>query len=188
MEEYSLFSSKVWSTKLNIEKEGLISRIKEFADENPSQRFSNVNGYQGHRFDDEELVNGIKNNVPETDEDLGELYVHTWVNINPKDAYNMRHTHTNGLVLLSGVYYVKVPENSGSIVFHDPRGPILHSMADQRYYNQASYSAIIPEEDKIFYFPSWLEHEVDVNNSDEERISISFNIIRKNDCDWKMYL
>ena len=56
MEEYSLFSSKVWSTKLNIEKEGLISRIKEFADENPSQRFSNVNGYQGHRFDDEELV------------------------------------------------------------------------------------------------------------------------------------
>ena len=61
-------------------------------------------------------------------------------------------------------------------------------LCSKRNLREDIKASIIKKEDKIFYFPSWLEHEVDVNNSDEERISISFNIIRKNDCDWKMYL
>ena len=33
----------------------------------------------------------------------------------------------------------------------------------------------------LLYFPCWLEHEVEPNNTDEDRISISFNLIRKKD-------
>ena len=29
----------------------------------------------------------------------------------------------------------------------------------------------------LLLFPSWLEHSVDANRSDEERISISFNLM-----------
>ena len=36
---------------------------------------------------------------------------------------------------------------------------------------------IIPEEGKLVLFPSWLEHEVDQNLSQEKRISISFNLV-----------
>ena len=36
---------------------------------------------------------------------------------------------------------------------------------------------ILPEEGKLLLFPSWLDHEVDQNLSQEKRISISFNIV-----------
>ena len=42
---------------------------------------------------------------------------------------------------------------------------------------------IEPKENMLLYFPGWLEHEVEPNNSNEERISISFNLIRKEDVD-----
>ena len=33
-----------------------------------------------------------------------------------------------------------------------------------------------PEENNLIFFPSWLQHEVKINNSDEDRVVISFNI------------
>ena len=36
---------------------------------------------------------------------------------------------------------------------------------------------IEPEEGSILFFPSYLPHSVTTNNHDEERISISFNVI-----------
>ena len=33
----------------------------------------------------------------------------------------------------------------------------------------------------LYYFPTWLEHEVGINNTDEDRVSISFNLIRRED-------
>ena len=45
-----------------------------------------------------------------------------WANINPTHSYNKTHTHPNSL--WSGVYYIKVPKNSGKIFLEDPRpGP-----------------------------------------------------------------
>ena len=34
----------------------------------------------------------------------------------------------------------------------------------------------LPEEGKLFIFPAYLEHAVNKNRSDEDRIVISFNI------------
>ena len=42
-----------------------------------------------------------------------------WANINYTNSYNKPHVHPNAL--FSGVYYVKSPENSGELVFNDPR-------------------------------------------------------------------
>ena len=105
--------------------------------------------------------------------------VYMWVNSNPKGASNSRHTHityTRSL-LLSGVYYVKVPENSGRIRFYDPRMiSSLNPPDHQYYYDSQLYNFIVPQEDMILFFPSWLEHDVEENQSNEERISIGFNI------------
>jgi ectoine hydroxylase-related dioxygenase (phytanoyl-CoA dioxygenase family) len=34
-----------------------------------------------------------------------------------------------------------------------------------------------PEEGRLYVFPGWLEHGVDVNRSDRDRVSISFNVL-----------
>ena len=182
MEELNLFSSKIWSTKLNLDKELLLENLYNHANNTPCVRRSNIGGYQGHNFDYEPLNQAIVDNIPEVEDiKMGDIWVKNWININVAGDFNARHTHANGLTLLSGVYYVSVPENSGSILFHDPRGPIIMSMANMRYYGENPYYPITPVEDTILYFPSWLEHEVEQGNNNEERISISFNIVREED-------
>ena len=48
-----------------------------------------------------------------------------WANINPTYSYNKTHMHPNSL--WSGVYYIKVPKNSGNLFLEDPRpGPNIH--------------------------------------------------------------
>ena len=45
-----------------------------------------------------------------------------WANINYPGSYNKQHIHPNSQ--WSGVYYVKVPKNSGRLFVEDPRpGP-----------------------------------------------------------------
>ena len=34
-----------------------------------------------------------------------------------------------------------------------------------------------PEEGRLYVFPGWLEHGVEENRSDRDRVSISFNVL-----------
>jgi uncharacterized protein (TIGR02466 family) len=102
-----------------------------------------------------------------------------WVNVNPKYAYNALHDHP--LSVVSGVYYVQSDEKSGCLRFRDPRGgkrmnpwPVdKDKKSDQRHWDRVSYK---PTPGRLIMFPSWLEHDVEANQSDNERISISFNM------------
>ena len=42
-----------------------------------------------------------------------------WAIINKNNSFNVRHNHQN--CYLSASYYVKKPQNSGNITFHDPK-------------------------------------------------------------------
>ncbi len=42
-----------------------------------------------------------------------------WVNVLPEGGSHTGHIHTNSVI--SGTYYVKVPEGAGPIVYEDPR-------------------------------------------------------------------
>ena len=104
-----------------------------------------------------------------------------WANINPPRAWNLKHNHANAF--FSGVYYVKVPVNAGQLEVHDPRpGPQLlrpkqnTDNLSREYWRSVSFD---PQEGRIIIFPSWLEHEVKSNESNEMRISISFNFIQR---------
>ena len=185
MEEYQLFPTTIWSVDLNLDLEVIRREVDKFKLTTPTQNFSNVGGYQGHCFDYKPLIDAIKDNVPQyEDPELGDLFISTWVNVNKRGNRNRRHTHSDSINFLSGVYYLKVPENSGDIVFYDPKQPVYYSMADLRYYepNYLSHThKIQPKENMLLYFPCWLEHEVNPSFTDEERISISFNLVRKKD-------
>ena len=46
-----------------------------------------------------------------------------WININSKGDSNFPHDHPGSIV--SGVYYVRLPENSGRLVFQNPSGKLI---------------------------------------------------------------
>jgi uncharacterized protein (TIGR02466 family) len=100
-----------------------------------------------------------------------------WININKKNNDNAPHTHP--ISVISAVYYVKVPENSGEIIFHTPLQNydefIFEDMIEKyNAYNSSNYR-YIPKTGDLILFPSWLSHNVSANQSEEERISIAFN-------------
>jgi uncharacterized protein (TIGR02466 family) len=110
-----------------------------------------------------------------------------WANLNNPGAYNKQHMHPNSQ--WSGVYYVKVPENSGNLFVEDPRpGPniIMPRRVEKLprpLWRVVVYPAI---EGQIIMFPAWLSHGVEVNKSKEKgekgwRVSISFNFIQINE-------
>ena len=98
-----------------------------------------------------------------------------WANINGKGSYNALHNHPT--CDISGVYYIKVPEGDcGNIAFHDPRPALFgNSLIVERYVG-GSIVPRYPVEGNMYLFPSSFNHEVGMNNVDEDRISISFNL------------
>ena len=99
-----------------------------------------------------------------------------WAMVNGKLASNSVHNHPNSI--LSGVYYLKAPENCGGIFFSDPRPASQMLIPPIEEFNlwtfpKVSYKA---HEGTMLLFPSWLLHGVEMNMSEEVRISLSFNI------------
>ena len=104
-----------------------------------------------------------------------------WININQKDNLNQVHTHPNNI--LSGVYYVKTPEKCGNIIFRHPSFDMMErdwedivSDSDHNVYNSDTWW-LPAKANTLYIFPSWIKHLVGPNMSDDERISISFNVV-----------
>ena len=102
-----------------------------------------------------------------------------WAIVNRYKDYNLTHIHEN--VDWSFVYYVKVPKNSGNLMFIDPRIRRVRDRSDKLikgFDNPFTHSIYIlcPLVGKFVIFPSYLEHYVEPNLTQESRISISGNI------------
>ncbi|MBK17478.1 MAG: hypothetical protein CMM52_01385 [Rhodospirillaceae bacterium] len=100
-----------------------------------------------------------------------------WANMNTKGAVNPAHTHPNNY--LGGVYYVDTPENSGSIVFEDPRAQprLISPRVSQSTRENSGRATLNVEPGTLLLFPAWLVHSVEPNPSENLRISISFNLM-----------
>ena len=104
-----------------------------------------------------------------------------WANINPPGGMNRAHQHPNSL--WSGVYYIKAPKNCGHLKIDDPRASAAMCRPRQkegkkppRLYRETHYEPITG---RCIMFPSWLMHCVDPNESNDIRISVSFNFLQK---------
>ena len=187
-----VFSTPIWTTQILNYRElnnKMFKYIKDLQIQNPKGiTKSNLFGWHSNDFDLENeqpkyFINSISKNLNQAFNDMGwdiknqEVKVTSmWSVINKKNASNTRHIHSNNYI--SAAYYVKTSENSGDIVFHDPR-----SVATFRYPKISKHNAlnsnvftIQPKEGLLVLFPSYLYHSVDLNRSEEERIVISFNI------------
>ena len=103
-----------------------------------------------------------------------------WANINPPKAWNIKHNHANAF--FSGSYYIKTPVNSGKLELFEPRAGALLLRPRQNEENLSrdywKSVAFEPRAGRIIIFPAWLEHEVKANESNDNRISVSFNFIQ----------
>jgi uncharacterized protein (TIGR02466 family) len=96
--------------------------------------------------------------------------IHTWINVNSKNGYNISHNH--GGSFLSGVVYLQSTD-TGFIEF-EPLNYIYKINHPMWYYNgSAKY---YPKDGDVIIFPSYLVHRVEPNPSDRDRINIAFNI------------
>jgi len=82
-----------------------------------------------------------------------------WFNAMGPGHRTTPHTHDEDDELLSAVYYVTVPEDSGELLL----------------YADPATVRVTPEPGLLVLFPPSLEHEVEENRSDRLRLSIAFN-------------
>ena len=99
-----------------------------------------------------------------------------WAIINKKGDSNNEHIHPNSN--LSAAYYVKAPEDCGEFVVNNPHTINRNIFPDRE--NPTELNRLIAkhkvEEGDLLIFPAYLPHHVLPNESDEERIVISFNL------------
>ncbi len=87
-----------------------------------------------------------------------------WFNYMPPDATTTLHTHDDDDELLSGVYYVNVPEDSGNLIIYDETKNANNKRIE-----------IQPMAGEFIFFKPDAPHEVSKNNSSQHRLSIGFN-------------
>lgn len=97
-----------------------------------------------------------------------------WVNVNKRHDYNLIHQH--GQYVISGTYYVKVPKDSGRIIFRDPRPGAIGNYRLNTDIDKGEFRHYTPVDGTLMLWPSYLDHMVEPSNSNKERISISFDI------------
>ena len=91
-----------------------------------------------------------------------------WGHIHEKNMSTREHNHLNHYV--SAILYVATPKGSGDLVF---RPKLNH-----RYHGFGA-TTLKPERGVYYIFPSYLDHYVTRNQSDEKRISFSINFNKK---------
>ena len=99
-----------------------------------------------------------------------------WAIINKKDDFNVIHTHPN--CYLSAAYYVKASKDCGRFQVENPNSAKRHfypEIVNKTEFNVPVTGIDIDEGDLIL-FPAYLPHKVAKNNSEEDRIVISFNV------------
>ena len=98
-----------------------------------------------------------------------------WVNLHDRGGYNTAHLHPNRL--LSGSFYLQVPEHSGPLVLRDPRPAVLLAAASGTGANCGGLSTVQPKAGQLLVFPNWLEHFVEPHLNDVPRIAIGINAV-----------
>ena len=99
-----------------------------------------------------------------------------WINILPEGGTHSSHIHPHSVI--SGTTYVAMPKGASALKLEDPRLPMM-MMSPLRLKDAPQklqqFVYVKPTVGDVLLWESWLRHEVPMNMSEEERISVSFN-------------
>ncbi|MBB3992701.1 uncharacterized protein (TIGR02466 family) [Sulfitobacter undariae] len=99
-----------------------------------------------------------------------------WINILPEGGIHTGHIHPHSVI--SGTTYVAMPDGASAIKFEDPRLPMMMAAPGRRKDAREelrTFSYVAPAVGDVLLWESFIRHEVPMNLSEEDRISVSFN-------------
>jgi uncharacterized protein (TIGR02466 family) len=99
-----------------------------------------------------------------------------WINILPEGGIHTSHIHPHSVI--SGTTYVAMPEGASALKLEDPRLPMMMAAPGRRKDAREelrTFAYVAPEVGDVLLWESWLRHEVPMNMSEDDRISVSFN-------------
>ncbi len=188
-----IYRSEIGEERLNAELDAACRSIAE--DDTAGQTWCRKHGYPGYTsyasLNDlpwrvpafTELVRILDKHVAafvkELEFDLGRERLKLdslWINVLPPGGVHTSHIHPHAVV--SGTYYVAVPEGASAIKFEDPRLGFMMAAPPRKAKarpEQRAFVYVQPQPGTVLLWESWLRHEVPLNEAEEDRISISFN-------------
>jgi len=101
-----------------------------------------------------------------------------WINILPEGGTHGSHIHPHSVI--SGTTYVAMPDGASALKLEDPRLPMMMAAPVRRKDarpEMRQFAYVTPEVGEVLLWESWLRHEVPMNMSEDERISVSFNYV-----------
>lgn len=145
---------------------------------NIKYRYNSINDFQLHLLKDY-IDSHVANYIKSVDFNLPRplFLAHSWCNITNKGEGQNWHQHQDSVI--SGVYYYQTSGNDGNIIFTNPNQFVSLEVfpAGPGVDMTISY---YPKIGKIVLFPGWLKHMVEVNTTESQRISFSFNYLYDN--------
>lgn len=99
-----------------------------------------------------------------------------WLNILPEGGIHTSHIHPHSVI--SGTTYVAMPEGTSAIKYEDPRSQMMMAAPVRKSDARPelrSFHYVQPDVGDVLLWESWLRHEVPMNMTEEDRISVSFN-------------
>jgi uncharacterized protein (TIGR02466 family) len=197
----TLFVTKIYRAELtgtkaesrNAELEAACLSIAE--DDEAGQRWCVKHGYPG--YTSYASLNDLPWRVPVFGELLKELDKHVaafakelefdlqgrklvldslWINILPPGGIHTSHIHPHSVV--SGTYYVTIPEGASALKLEDPRLGFMMAAPPRKAKakpENRQFAYMKPAPGTVLLWESWLRHEVPLNEAESERISVSFN-------------
>ena len=95
----------------------------------------------------------------------------SWFNRHFKTGYTLEHQHNFTTFVAS--CYVKCPPNSGNIEFKDP---LEYHKTTFPIVGERNFKELPVQTNDVLIFPGWLKHKVQPNETEQERIVMTFNI------------
>jgi len=104
-----------------------------------------------------------------------------WVNVESRERISVPHTHPSADLIC--VYYPYVEQGSGNLEFINPNSSVEYvfpqtrdnTIIDTHNLFNSKLWQVVPENDLLVVFPSWLHHYVRQGNPNTTRMSIALN-------------
>jgi len=187
-EVLDIFKTTIFKTKIdiNLYKDYFLTILKDYKKFNFGNQISNIGGFQTNPIDsinNQDILNNIFLNPTKEyikhlnpKKELNLKLSSFWINSNNKNDYNLLHNHHGANI--SGVFYIKAPKLSGRLVFQNADMTKRYGN-NFDFFDNPNFSSIYfsnVEEGDLYLFTSETLHYVEANRSEEERISVAFNI------------
>lgn len=196
-DQSNIFYSPLWSMELDCDNDKILDECLDLEKKYPKGVYkSNFGGWQSEVYDLKTIkryttphIRTLAENILDItfnifqdfseDNDISEIHLEEeigwWININRGHSYNVLHSHPGCSII--GIYYVNVPtvdSGKGELMLIR-QDAMSHNSAFANVPNLCEFS-IEPKNKHLYLMPSTISHYVTAHSSNEERVSIAFNI------------